>query len=77
MRSALDATLPAIVNSHVENFAPGTYRFRARYTRRKHLLGQILRQIPLPNQVRQQRHQSVLVAQHQLFECLRIAIAHL
>ena len=35
MRSALEATLPAIVNSHVENFAPGTYRFRARYTRRK------------------------------------------
>ena len=34
LRCEFAATLPAIVNNHVENFAPGTYRFRARYTRR-------------------------------------------
>src|SRR5262245_23177934 len=27
--------------------------------------------------MREQRHQSILVAQHQLFKCLRIPIAHL
>src|SRR5262249_41386118 len=30
LRRAFEATLLAIVNSHVENFAPGTYRFRDR-----------------------------------------------
>ena len=33
-RRALLATLFAIVNNHVENLAPGSYRFRARNTRR-------------------------------------------
>jgi hypothetical protein len=43
----------------------------------EHFLRQIVGQVPLPRVVHQERQNTMLVAEHQLFERLRVVIAHL
>ena len=56
----------AIVNSHVLNLAPGSYRSRALKDPHEHFLGQILGLLAIADEVLQHRQQAVLIAQHQL-----------